>query len=66
MKKVFKIQYIPTKNIFELSKNECDRLMLEEPNNFKVIDEDYTAPVEEPEQTSVEQESIVEQELIQE
>jgi len=45
------IQYKPTGFIFDVSKEEADRLLLEEPENFKAMDEDYKAPEVEEEET---------------
>ena len=57
--KTYKIMYIPTKNVFELSKTECDKLILEEPNNFKVLDENYVLPKHEEKETTSEEVSIL-------
>lgn len=58
----FKIKYIPTGNIFELPKSECDRLVTEEANNFEVVDEGYTAPKPEPTESSIQSQVIIDDE----
>lgn len=40
-KNFFKVKNLTTGLIFNMSKEICDRLIKDEPNNFKVIDKDY-------------------------
>lgn len=59
--KNYKIQYIPTKHIFLLPKEECDRLILESEHNYVVLDKDYVKPKkEEPKPKSTILDSILE------
>ncbi|MEI7474692.1 MAG: hypothetical protein WCK67_07920 [bacterium] len=54
IEKNYKIKYVPTGNIFELPKSECDRLIIEDSHNFVVIDEDYKLPITEESASSIE------------
>lgn len=58
MKKFYNIQYIPTGMIFNIEKEECDRLLQEEPYNFKAVDDNYV-PVPEKEPDSTIQELVM-------
>lgn len=52
--KTYTIKNLVTGYLFNLTKEECDKLVLNEPHNFKVIDEDYVAPeVEESKKSTV-------------
>ena len=45
-KTTFKVKYIPTGFIYELPKERCDYLVLNEPFNFEVVDKGYKNPIE--------------------
>lgn len=46
-KKFFKVKNLTTGLIFEMSKEICDKLVKDEPDNFKVIDKDYKKTTQE-------------------
>lgn len=47
---------------FNLTKEECDKLVLEEPHNFEVIDKKYKSPVaDKPNKKSVYEKLIVDE-----
>ena len=58
MKQFYNIQYIPTGNIFNVAKEECDRLLKEEPESFRIVDKDYI-PIKEEEPESTIQELVL-------
>lgn len=41
----YTIKNLVTGFTFDLTKEECDKLVIEEPYNFEVIDKDYVSPV---------------------
>lgn len=47
MEKTYNIKNKQTGYIFNMSKADCDRLVLEEPYNFEVVDKDYISPLQE-------------------
>ena len=51
----YNVEYIPTGFVYELPKEEADRLITEEPENFRVVDKDYKAPevVEEKQEETI-------------
>ena len=62
MKKFYNVKYIPTGIVYNLPKEEADRLVTEESVNFSVVDDDYEAPIsEEPAEPTV-YEKVVEEE----
>lgn len=46
MTEVFEIEYIPTGFKYHLPKEKCDELVTNEPENFKVTDENYKSPLD--------------------
>ena len=47
MEKTYNIKNKKTGYIFNMSKTDCDRLVIEEPYNFEVVDKDYISPIKE-------------------
>ena len=61
MEKTYNIKNKQTGYIFNMSKADCDRLVLEEPYNFEVVDKDYVSPIkEEPKETPTFKKVVVE------
>lgn len=62
-KNFYDIKYIPTGFIFNVAKEECERLVKEEPHNFVIVDKAYKKPIEKPVEVKNEvYDSIVEEE----
>ena len=59
------MQYIPTGNVFTFGKEEADKLVSEEPENFRVLNDDYEMPVIEEKQEAT-YDKIVEEETKEE
>lgn len=59
MKEAYLIKNKITGHTFKLLKEECDRLVLEEPENFIVTDENYIAPIKEQEEKTSTYELVV-------
>lgn len=49
----FKVRNKITGYIYKLSKSDVDELIINSPFDFEVIDKDYAAPVQEPEEKTV-------------
>ena len=49
----FEVKNKVTGYIFRLPKDDVDKLIIEEPHNFEVIDKDYVKPVKEIENKTV-------------
>lgn len=47
METTFTLLYIPTGYKYKLSKEECDKFILEDKDNFKVLEKEYVPPVDE-------------------
>lgn len=47
METTFTLLYIPTGYKYKLSKEECDKYIKEDKDNFKVLDKEYVPPVDE-------------------
>lgn len=47
METIFTLLYIPTGYKYKLSKEECDKFILEDKDNFKVLEKEYVPPVDE-------------------
>ena len=61
MEKTYNINNKQTGYIFNMSKADCDRLVLEEPYNFEVVDKDYVSPLQkEPKETPTFKKVVVE------
>ena len=61
MEKTYNIKNKQTGYIFNMSKADCDRLLLEEPYNFEVVDKDYVSPLQEkPQETPTFKKVVVE------
>lgn len=46
METTFTLLYIPTGYKYKLSKEECDKFILEDKDNFKVLEKEYVPPVD--------------------
>ena len=46
-----KIKYIPTGNIFDLPKEECERIYKESPVNYEILDGAFTVEAKAPKST---------------
>lgn len=61
MEKTYNIKNKQTGYVFNMSKADCDRLVLDEPYNFEVIDKDYVSPIKsEAKETSTFKKVVVE------
>lgn len=62
MTKTFTLQNTMTGMTYSVDKETCDRMVIEEPETFKVIDEDY----KEPEKEFIDTRSVSEKVIIKE
>ncbi len=61
--KFYNVKNLKTGYIYNLRKNDCDRLITEEPDNFEIVDKDYVKPVKKTDEKTVYEQVIVDNEL---
>lgn len=59
-KETYKIKNKATGFVFHLTKEDCDRLVTEEPHNFVVVDDDYVSPLATPQAKTSTYKKVVE------